>query len=201
MARVLRPPDRPEIIAASHGGLGSPRGSRLSGFAWQRQQRSQPPAASRSLLAPTAGAQPGRWWRLTAEVEDHVATAVGAVPGADYRRMLAAVATGGAAEVGHGECAATLAAISLQRVASIGARRPPNAAGTTVRRKASPRSSRSRTAAPVVRPILRSIAADRHCAPSRRSVLRAIEERIAALPTTLEARPLTGELRLVEDSE
>ncbi len=50
---------------------------------------------------------------------------------------------------------------------------------------------------PVVRAILRPIAADRHHAPSRRSVLRAIEERVPALPAALQARPLAGELGLV----
>ena len=45
----------------------------------------------------------------------------------------------------------------------------------------------SGTAAPVVRAILRPIAADRHGAPSRRSVLRAVEERVLALATGLQA--------------
>ena len=69
------------------------------------------------------------------------------------------------------------------------------------RRAPARRSSRRGAAAPVVRAVLRPIAADRHRAPRRRSVLRAVEERVPALATALHARPLTGELRLVEDAE
>ena len=53
----------------------------------------------------------------------------------------------------------------------------------------------------VVRAVLRPVAADRHRAPRRRSVLRAVEERVPALAAALHARPVAAELRLVEDAE
>jgi anti-sigma B factor antagonist len=66
-----------------------------------------------------AGGRPRRWRRLAAEVEYDVAAAVGTVARPDDRRVLAAVAASGAAEVGHAsESAATLAAIALQRAMS-----------------------------------------------------------------------------------
>ena len=63
------------------------------------------------------------------------------------------------------------------------------------------RSRSSVAAAPVVRAVLRPVAADRHGAPCRRAVLRAVEERVLALAAALHARPVAGELRLVEDAE
>ena len=86
-------------------------------------------------------------------------------------------------------------------------RAAPDLAAPRERSRASQRatvllcSSRRGLAPAVVGAVLRPIAADRHGAPGRRSVLRAVVERVPALATALQARPVTGELRLVEDAE
>src|SRR5215218_8033384 len=49
--------------------------------------------------------------------------------------------------------------------------------------------------------VLGPVAADRHRAPRRRAVLGAVEERIPALPASLQPPPLAGELRLVQDAQ
>jgi hypothetical protein len=99
LAHAVVSPARPLDVRSGLAGNSNPLRETAARPQPPRQQPAHVPDAS-TLAA--AGGTPGRKRCLTTEVEHHVAAAVGAVPGADHRRVLAAVATGGAAEVGYG---------------------------------------------------------------------------------------------------